>query len=193
MPSGWRRTLYHILGGLIIPVAFLFLSRMFMLIFVGSLALSFLTVEVGRLRLSTLNRWFFKIYRPLARADEKTRLTGTTYLLIASFVSIWVFQQELAVTALIFLAAGDAFAGLVGRSIGKKNLWGKTLEGDLACFLSNIAAGSVLYFSGLNLPWFTILAGALAAGIIEALPLPINDNLTMPLAAGAVMTLVQAL
>jgi dolichol kinase len=37
------------------------------------------------------------------------------------------------------------------------------------------------------------MAGALAAAAIELLPLPLNDNLTIPLASGGVMELITRL
>ena len=67
----------------------------------------------------------------------------------------------------------------------------KTLKGALACFISCIAVGLVFHYAGLNIPLLTILVGALGATIVEAMPLPINDNLTMPLFAGVVMTIMQ--
>ena len=43
-----------------------------------------------------------------------------------------------------------------------------------------VSAGVVEYHWGL-------IAGAVAAGLAELAPLPVDDNLTVPIAAGAVM------
>jgi glycerol-3-phosphate acyltransferase PlsY len=188
-----RRSLYHILGGLVIPIAALFLPKIVVQIFLGALTFSLLTVEITRLRVPTVNQWFFKIYKPLARTNEASRLTGTSYLIIASLISFLVFQRDIAVIALSFLAVGDAVAGIVGRWIGKRHLLGKTLEGDLACFFSCTATGSIFYFAGSSLSFPTIMIGAAIASVVEAIPLQVNDNLTIPLLSGAVMTLLKVL
>ena len=190
MSLNWRRSLYHILGGLVIPVAALFLPKPIILIFLVVLTFVFLAVELTRLRLPVVNRWFFKYYKALARADEKSRLTGTSYLLIGSLISFLIFQRDIAVLSLVFLAIGDPVAGLIGRWIGKRRLAGKTLEGDLACLISCIAIGAVFYYAGLNLDWLTIIVGAVVASAAEAAPLPVNDNLTIPLFSGVAMTLM---
>lgn len=65
------------------------------------------------------------------------------------------------------------------------------MEGDLACFISCAALGFVFYYIGLSIPLLAILAGAVSANIVEAVPLLINANLTMPLFAGVVVTLMQ--
>jgi acyl phosphate:glycerol-3-phosphate acyltransferase len=188
--TNWRRSLYHILGGLVIPLAAFFLPGPLVLISVGILTFVYLTVDIVRLKVPVVNKWFFKYYRFLTRPDEKSGLTGTSYLLVGSLVSLLVFPRDIAILALAFLAIGDPVAGLVGRRLGKRRLFGKTLEGDLAGLTSCIAIGAVFYFAGLNLTWLIILVGAVIASAAESSPIPINDNLTIPLFSGAVMTLI---
>jgi dolichol kinase len=43
----------------------------------------------------------------------------------------------------------------------------------------------------LNVPLVTVIIGAVSAAIVESLPLPVDDNLTIPLFAGLVMWLTQ--
>lgn len=112
-------------------------------------------------------------------------------MLIASLVALVAFERDIAVLALSFLAVGDAMATIVGKQIGKMRFLGKTVEGDLACFISCVATGLVFYYAGLDIRLLVILVGSSAAAIVEALPLPINDNLTVPLLAGLTMTLMQ--
>jgi len=111
-------------------------------------------------------------------------------MLIASLVAFLAFERDIAVLALSFLAVGDAVATIVGKQIGRTRFLGKTVEGDLACFISCVATGFVFYHAGLDIRLLTILVGSLAATFVEAMPLPINDNLTMPISAGVVMTLM---
>ena len=133
----------------------------------------------------------FLVFQAAAKRKRSITLNGASYLFIASLVAFLVFPRDIAVLALSFLAIGDPVATIVGKRIGKRKLLGKTLEGDSASFVSCLAVGFVFYYAGLDIPLLTILAGSVSAAIVEAIPLPINDNLTMPLLSGVVMTVRQ--
>ncbi len=188
IPPVLRRGLFHILGGLCVPVAALLMPRIVILVSLAVVTLCLVAFELVRFRFPVANRWFFRIYQPVARKSERSRLTGASYLLIGSLISLLIFDRDIAVTALLLMAVGDAVAGVVGTTVGKRRVFGKTLEGDLACLVSCVATGLVCYYAGLKVPLPNSLAGALSATVVEAVSLPVNDNLTMPLLAGAVMT-----
>lgn len=175
-------------AGLSIPVAALFLPQMVMIIAVGALTLIFLLIEGLRWKNPAVNRLFLSVLKAVLREEETSRLTGATYMLVASLIAVSVFQRDIAVLALSFLAVGDPLATIIGRRWGRIRLWGKTLEGDLACLVSCIAVGFVFRQVGLDVSWSTILLGALSATLAQAVTLPINDNLTIPLFAGLLMT-----
>jgi dolichol kinase len=87
----------------------------------------------------------------------------------------------------------------VGKWIGRTRLPGKgktgkvkTLEGSLACLIACLMVGFIFYFAGLDVGWLAVLVGALGATVAEAipLPLPLNDNLIIPLFAGLVMVAI---
>ena len=186
-----KRGLFHIFGGLIIPIVALFLPKTVLIISLGVVTFIFLTFELVRFRAQGINRWFLSFFQPLLREEEASRLIGTSYILIASLIAFLAFPRDVAVLALSFLALGDAVATIVGKQVGKRKLLGKTLEGDLACFVSCLVIGIVFHYAGLNISLLTILVGSVGATIAEAVPLPINDNLTIPLFAGLVMTVMQ--
>ncbi len=127
---------------------------------------------------------------PLARKSEASRFTGASYLLLGALIAFVLFPRDIAVIALSFMAVGDAAGGIFGKQVGKRRLFGKTLEGDLACFVACAVVGIVYHLTGLSVPLPTIMAGAVCATAVEAIALPVNDNLTMPLFAGAVMTVL---
>lgn len=186
-----KRGLFHIVAGLSIPIAALFLPRIVLLMSLGVVTFVFLAFELIRFKAPAINRWFLSFFKPLLRETETSRLTGISYMLVASLIAFLVFQRDIAILALCFLAVGDAVAAIVGKQMGKRKLLGKTVEGDLACFVSCVAIGFIFYYAGLNIRLLTALVGSAGATVVEAMPLPINDNLTMPLFAGLVMTLMQ--
>jgi dolichol kinase len=61
---------------------------------------------------------------------------------------------------------------------------GKTLEGSLIGFA--FASSAAAFFVN---P-FMAISGAAVAMLIESLPLPINDNLVIPLVTGGLLTLM---
>jgi glycerol-3-phosphate acyltransferase PlsY len=187
-PGPVKRGLFHMFAGLTIPVATLFLPRMVMIIAVGAVTLIFLLIEVLRWKNPAVNRLFLLILKAVLRKEETSRLTGASYMLIASLLAVSVFQRDIAVLALSFLAVGDPLATIIGRRWGRKRLFGKTLEGDLACLVSCIVIGFVFQQVGVAVPGTIILLGALSATVAQAVSLPINDNLTIPLFAGLIMT-----
>lgn len=191
MPNILKRGLFHIVGGLSICVAGLFLPKMALLISLSVTTSIFLTFEFVRFRALVLNNWFLSNFKVLLREEEKSRLTGTSYMLIASLIAFLAFDRDVAILALSFLAVGDAMAAIVGTLAGKRRLLSKTLEGDLACFVSCIATGFVYYYAGLDIELLAVLLGSCAATIIEAVYLHVNDNLTIPLFSGLVMTLIE--
>jgi len=84
------------------------------------------------------------------------------------------------------LVLGDTAAALVGKTVGRVRILGKTLEGSLACF-----AVSFLFAWGVvGLPAWVAACGALTATLFELLPIPLDDNFRIPLSAGYVMKLL---
>jgi len=153
------------------------------------LALAILTVDVVRLHLPPVRTVFYFLFGPILREHERFNLLGSTYLILAALICTYAFEQPIAVTALAFLVVGDTMAALVGRAIGRVRILDKTLEGSLACFFSCLAAG--LLYPGPEPGLVPILVGSFTATLFELLPIPLDDNMRIPLAAGFAMTLVR--
>jgi dolichol kinase len=116
-------------------------------------------------------------------------LLGSTYLLLAALLSIELFPQPVAATAIGFTVIGDAFGALVGRAWGKHKVFNKSLEGGLGCLAACLAwAAFVVSVGGVSAP--VAIAGAVVATVVEMLPIPLDDNLGITLAAGYTMRLM---
>lgn len=114
-------------------------------------------------------------------------------MLLAALIAFLVFEHHIAVTSVCFLAVGDALATTIGRNNGRKKLTIETFKGNAACLIGCLVVGFIVHYAGLKISIPMVLVGAIVATITEAIPLPVNDNLTIPIASGLAMTLTSLL
>lgn len=185
----WRKAYRS--GAILFPLIYYFHDKketlIFTIIFVGV----GLFIEFSRFLVPALNRVVCKIFAPVGREYEARKFSGMSWFLLAVVLTIVLFEKEIAIVSLLFLIFGDSAATLVGERFGKTKVWGKSLEGSMAFFLTCLVIGIILLFSELLIEMKLILWGALAATLAELAPLPLNDNFTIALACGAVMTLLK--
>lgn len=180
------RKAIHLSINSFIPLAYLFLdiSKIWMIVLLGIGSVAIVIIDIGRTRDGWISKIFGKLFNGMLRSHELDgKLTGASYVLIGSFVSVVIFPKEIAILALLFTAIGDTAAALYGKKFGKFKIWNKTLEGSIvgliACFI--IAS----FFP--QIPNIIKFSGAFAAMFIELLPIKIDDNLRIPLFSGIVM------
>ncbi|MEE9572874.1 MAG: diacylglycerol/polyprenol kinase family protein [Candidatus Neomarinimicrobiota bacterium] len=176
----------HLSANSIIPLAYLFLNipRIWVTILLGIVSVLFIMIDFGRTRYEWLSKIFGKLFNGMLRSHElEGKLTGASYVLIGSFLSVAIFPKEIAVLALLFTAVGDTAAALYGKKFGKLRLWNKTLEGSIAGLIACLII--ILFFP--QIPNIIKFSGAFAAMFIELLPIKIDDNLRIPLFSGFIM------
>lgn len=132
------------------------------------------------------------LFGQLLRRKELYTLTGGSYLLLASLVAIFIFPVPgVFIAAISFLVIGDTVAALFGLRFGKARLFSKTIEGTTACLASCLIIAYVISkLPKAPLPLGIGVAGAVIATIVEALPIEVNDNVIIPIFAGAVMRII---
>ena len=162
-----------------------FLPASLPVILTGILALASLTVDQTRFRVPPLNRLFFRWLRLLLKQEEVARMTGSTYMLIAACLCFLLFDMYIAVAVLLFLALGDPAAALVGRSASGPRFFGKSPLGTLAFILVSLVVVAAMVGSGVTQFKAGLVVAAVVAGLVELAPLPVDDNLTVPLVSGA--------
>ena len=156
---------------------------LFMVLTVAAMAIDLLRLHEQRVR-----GFFSEFLGGMIREHEAFGLLGSTYLLLASLLAIAIFPQPIAAAALGYTVLGDAFGALVGRAIGRRKFFNKSLEGAAGCLSACLVwAAYVVAFAHVPAP--VAVAGALAATVVEMLPIPLDDNLGITLAAGFVMKL----
>ena len=181
------RAFIHTSLGLVIAGALLLLGKNLIAAILFPITACFLGLEWLRFRRSAYNQWIVKQLALFMRIEEETHLTGAFYYLTGTAVTVLVFPREIALTAILFLAFGDPAATLVGLWRGRTRIWGKSLEGNLVCLAICLAVGIVSASFQPDLSIWVAITGAFWAAILEAVPLRVNDNITIPVGAGAAM------
>ncbi|MEW5994563.1 MAG: hypothetical protein AB1744_09220 [Candidatus Zixiibacteriota bacterium] len=179
------------LGALIIPGGYYLLSleRADMLAIMVPVTVGMILIDVARLR----QWWFWRrlarpVIRPLIRQHEAAGdFTGASYILLSVCLTVALFVKPIAIAALCFIIVGDVFAAIIGRSVGRHRFGRKTVEGSLGCLAGTLLVALFIP----ELPWTIKLSGAVIATVVEALPLGVDDNVSVPILAGLGMTLLE--
>lgn len=149
-----------------------------------------LGLDLARFQVGWLNRQFLRWLAPLLKGEESRRFTGATYMVIAGLIVFLFFDVPVAVAALLFLSLGDPAAALVGRATPGPRIFGKSPGGTGAFLVVSLAVVGVLVVTGTVGYHWGLLIGAAVAALVEIVPLPPDDNFTIPLLSGAAMHLL---
>lgn len=183
------RKLYHLCGGVGLLSLYYILGRNRALAFYGIFFFAVLGLDIIRLTIPAVNRFIFSRFKSFIRSNEAHKLTGTAPYILGIGLSLYFFSSEVATAAICFLAFGDVAATTIGERYGKTKIGAKSLEGSAAFLVAALGAGLLISFLGIQLSLWVLVFGALVAAGVELLPLPVNDNLVIPIVSGGFMEL----
>jgi len=183
------RKLYHVLGGVGLLSLYYVMGRDKALLFYGLFFLIVIAADIARLKVPAINRFVFTRFGNFIRESEKNKLTGTPPYVLGIGLSLFLYSHEIATAAICFLAFGDVAATTIGERYGKTRIGDKSMEGTIAFAIAAMIVGFVLVSASMNLPITVIMIGAIISAGVELIPLPLNDNLVIPVVSGGVMEL----
>ncbi len=183
------RKLYHLGGGLALLSLYFVLGRKLSIPVYAVLFVIVLALDLLRLNIPAINRFIFGTFGSFIRKNEEHKLTGTAPYVLGIGLTLYLYRSNVAAAAICFLAFGDVAATTVGERYGRTKIGQKSLEGTLAFVIAAVCAGFLLPVAGISLERGVVLLGAIAAAGVELLPLPVNDNLVIPLVSGGAMAL----
>ncbi|NHJ21547.1 MAG: hypothetical protein EAX91_11430 [Candidatus Lokiarchaeota archaeon] len=178
------------------PFAFLFIffyllsTKIVALLIIGVVAIVFIAVDITRFLNKQTNELLTVKVKSIFRKGEEKKFSSMTIFLVATFITLLLFDKDIAVTALTFLIFGDIFSKIFGLAFGKHKIFQKTLEGTLAYFGCVLICGFVLY-NTLGVPLLILLIGGITAPLVELFSFQLNDNFTVSLISGSVMTVAR--
>lgn len=147
-------------------------------------------VEYIRLKVPKLNKIAIKAMGPIMRSHEVTKISGTPFYIGSVLLSVIIFPKLIAILSILYLAFGDPISSIFGilwGDLGPRFSNGKSLIGTAAgmgvccvitfvtMLLNDIPAGPASLIA---------LAGGLAGGGAEMIPLEIDDNFSIPIVSG---------
>jgi phytol kinase len=171
-------------SALLVPVFSELTSKSVVLITLSILIVVYILEEVLRLKgvpLPFMTPFTLRMSRP----EERTRfIVRPIYLAVGIILTLIVYPNLIAYASICIGAIGDPVAAIVGSTFGSRRIIRrKTMEGFLAGLGVSFLAASLLVAP------FLALVGAVGGMFMELLDVP-DDNLTMPIVAGALMILL---
>jgi len=179
-----RKGLHFLIG--LAPVLAGF-NRIFTLIFLGAGTIIYAVMEIFRIRGGHIPLVSDLTVFASRRRDQGRFVLGPVTLGLGAFLSLLIFPPLPAAIAIYALAFGDGTASLAGKFLGRIRppfLFGKSLEGSLACFLSSLFSAYPATVHAGEGSWRTALIAACTATLTEILPIRDWDNIIIPLAVG---------
>ncbi len=181
-----RETIH--IGSFLLPFVCIYLLGNYLVSsFILVLTLFYIISEFARLR--GIN---FPILSSITwRAANKPELyefaTAPIFFALGIVFSLILFPGATGYASIAILTLGDGFANIFGRRFGSVTFplnKGKNVEGSIFGFLF-ASVGAMIFVDPVK-----AFVGAAVGMLIECLPLPISDNLAIPLASGLVLTLI---
>jgi dolichol kinase len=183
----WRRV-FHATNGTLVVLALTVLGIPVSaaIVFLGVVLVLLLALDVLRLLDPEVNLMFFRTFAPLASPRESSNIASSTWYALSSLLALLLFPLPYALAGILVLAWADPAANVVGQRWGRTGFMGGTLKGTGA-FVSVAFLALVIF-----VPWPWALVTALVTGLVEALPIRVDDNLFVPLIVGGVLLLLGA-
>eukprot|EP00743_Colponemidia_sp_Colp-15_P003736 GILK01004031.1.p1 GENE.GILK01004031.1~~GILK01004031.1.p1 ORF type:complete len:264 (-),score=14.06 GILK01004031.1:100-861(-) len=155
------------------------------------------SIHLLRRRWDFANRVFLRVCGSVLRPHELTEPPAALFFMAGVFVVTAFFFRHIACLAILNVSIGDPMAAIAGITLGGPKIsahktWSGTIVGAVMCGFASVAY--LMFYTPEFLPTsaavssvllFTIVVAALA----ELVPAPkgLDDNLTIPIASGALL------
>jgi len=142
--------------------------------------------DYSRKHILFIRKLYFHFFGIVTRFNEHLALTGASWIFMGAGATIYLFNEQVAVIALLVMSLSDSAAALIGMKYGQTQLFNKSLEGSIAFFTTT-------YFIIILLTPASLIVILLTTFIVTAIELfstqKFNDNIFIPLATGILLTL----
>ncbi|MBC8255805.1 MAG: hypothetical protein H8E85_00665 [Candidatus Marinimicrobia bacterium] len=143
-------------------------------------------LDYGRRHNIFLRYVYTKLFTGFTRPIEKSILSGASWVIIGSAITIYIFNEKSAIIGLLVLSIADSAAAIIGIKIGKTKLFSKSLEGSAAFYIT----AAIIVFSLSPAVFYINLLAVSAATVVELFSTPrLNDNLLIPIVTALILSI----
>jgi dolichol kinase len=180
------RETIHISSFLVALVAKYFLSVQIVVLLIFAVTMLYIVSEFTRIQGIKFPLISAITWKAALKPELYEFTTAPIFFAIGIMLALVLFPSPFNYTSVVILTFGDGFATIFGKKMGRTVIpfnKGKRLEGSVLGFTCAFF-GALVFVSPLK-----ALIGAIVGMVVEILPLPINDNLMIPLVSGLFLTL----
>ncbi|MFW2331638.1 MAG: diacylglycerol/polyprenol kinase family protein [Nitrospinota bacterium] len=184
------RKIFHLIFTTAIPLALYFdlFSLKIFTILLGFLTFFYVGLDLLRISNRSINYYYVTWFKFLLKTQEMERLTGASYYLIGALFLTIFFSKPVVIVSLLYISLGDPVAALIGKRYPLFKLLNNKSAGGSLSFFGVCLVISLVF--GSNLGILPCLAGSFVATISELVSSKVDDNLSTPVAAAVVITLL---
>jgi len=190
-----KRRIWHVLCGVICLTLYYTTNSKIIHWGYFSLFIAFLgfIIDFQRFKNEKLNDFLGKHFGPIMRKSERLNFSGLPFYALGVALSIFLYDEKIATLSILYLIFSDPIASIFGVYFGRDVLLpNKTLQGTIAAFVTCLVV-TLIYFYILEIHSPNIIIFAFLASMFGALSeiisaFNIDDNLTIPVVSGAVLT-----
>ena len=173
-------------AGFFMPVIARLIGVLPVAIFISVLSIIYLISEIARLYGKNLPLISAITRHAASQSELHGFAAAPLFYALGILLTLLIFPFPVSAVAIAVFALGDSTASIFGGLLGIRLPFnkGKTLEGSLSGFIFAFLAGSLFVA-----PWIAAVAAAIAM-FVEYLPLPINDNILIPIVTATALMLL---
>lgn len=181
-----KRKSFHICS-IAIPIIYTFTPRLWMSLLMMVICFLTIYIDVSRnynAKIQDIVDHFLKRFMRPVEYSGNFKLSGASYMMAGLFFTILLFSKPTAIAASLVLIIGDSSAAIIGKIIGQKNQFGKSLEGSATFFvLSILVTLFVLTIYSEKISFFAIISASLITSLAEHFSkyFDIDDNIVVPI------------
>jgi dolichol kinase len=194
-PANFKRNVFHVFSASVaVAITLLVPAPIWLIPIAVTLTVMAWTMEIGRRIFPSWNEHLMALFKHVAHPHEAHRINSSTWYMTALLLLSCTLNPMVTAAGIAVLGVGDSAAAFFGRRFGRvKLVRGRTLEGTFAFVVAGtLAAFPVLYLveraefpSTVHAALGMAIAAALTGAIAELFSRSVDDNFSIPIAAGA--------
>ncbi|MCX6708371.1 MAG: hypothetical protein NTW67_01835 [Candidatus Woesearchaeota archaeon] len=171
-----RRKAFHIASGTAIALLYYYslISKIHLIILLAIAVILFFAYKYYKIPI---------VHQLITTMERKENLKqaglASILFLLGCTITVILYQKNIAIASILILAFGDGTAGLI-RMHTQTKTWTSTIAGIITATIT------AQFFA----TWMQALITSVAAMLAERINFRIDDNLYLPILAGAILTLL---